>query len=136
MVHADKASGELHRVQFGHWVGRHCPRLLIGLREWTKSLLLPQSSETSGQRTEEPSSSEAGSSSPPSTTSSPVVKLSYQLPLTEIEESAGEEKVLEREVEVCTLTWSLSTVLPLIYFGQKETGKLQPDAKVRYHRSL
>ena len=40
------------------------------------------------------------------------------------------EKVLEQEVEVCSLIWALSTVLPLIYFGQKDTGKLQPDAKV------
>ena len=46
MVHADKTTGELHRVQFGHWVSRHCPRLLVGLQEWTKSLLLPQSQET------------------------------------------------------------------------------------------
>ena len=42
-----------------------------------------------------------------------------------------ERSVLEREVEVCTLIWALSTVLPLIYFGQKDTGKLQPDAKVQ-----
>ena len=49
MVHADKTTGELHRVQFGHWVSRHCPRLLVGLREWTKSLLLPQKQETEEQ---------------------------------------------------------------------------------------
>ena len=39
------------------------------------------------------------------------------------------ENVLEREVEVCTLIWALSTVLPLIYFGQKDTGKLQPKVQ-------
>lgn len=52
MVHADKTTGELHCVQFGHWVTRHCPRLLVGLREWTKSLLLPQKQETEEQSSE------------------------------------------------------------------------------------
>ena len=52
MVHADKSTGELHRVQFGHWVTRHCPRLLVGLREWTKSLLFPQNQETEEQSSE------------------------------------------------------------------------------------
>ena len=82
--------------------------------------------------------SEAGATSqspPSSSTTSSTDKLPYQLPVAEIEKS-GEtmeksgEKVLEQEVEVCTLIWALSTVLPLIYFGQKDTGKLQPDAKV------
>ena len=72
--------------------------------------------------------SEAGATSPASSTTSPTDKLPYQLPVAEMEKSG--EKVLEREVEVCTLIWALSTVLPLIYFGQKDTGKLQPDAKV------
>lgn len=107
MVHADRTSGELHRAQFGHWAGRHCPRLLIGLREWTKSLLFPQKDE-------------AGEQATPTTT--PTI-LPYQLPVAELDKS---EKPLEREVEVYTLIWALSTVIPMVYFGQKDTGKLTP----------
>ena len=80
--------------------------------------------------------SEGGATSqlPPATSgspsSSPGDKLPYQLPVAELEKSGG-KVMLEREVEVCTLLiWALSTVQPLIYFGQKDTGKLQPDAKV------
>ena len=109
MVHADKESGELHRTQFGHWAGRHCPRLLVGLREWTKSLLLPPR-DTEQQAT-------------PTTT---PTTLPYQLPIAEMEKS---EKPLEREVEVCTLIWALSTSIPMVYFGMKETGKLMPKVR-------
>ena len=79
--------------------------------------------------------SEAGATSQPPPATSSTDKLPYQLPVAEMEKLGDKmekpgEKVLEREVEVCTLIWALSTVLPLIYFGQKDTGKLQPDAKV------
>ena len=112
MVHADKATGELHRAQFGHWAGRHCPRLLVGLREWTKSLLLPpKDTEEQGV----------------ATAVAPPTKLPYQLPIAEMEKS---ERPLEREVEVCTLIWALSTVLPMAYFGEKDTGKLTPKVRV------
>ena len=127
MVHADKATGELHRTQFGHWVARHCPRLLVGLREWTKSLLLPQKQQPdASQGTEEQTQATSTGSTAVASPSS-AVKLPYQLPVVEMEKSG--EKVLEREVEVCTLIWALSTVLPLIYFGQKDTGKLQPKVQ-------
>ena len=80
--------------------------------------------------------SEAGATSQPPPATSFMDKLPYQLPVAEMEKLGDKmekpgKKVLEREVEVCTLIWALSTVLPLIYFGQKDTGKLQPDAKVR-----
>ena len=110
MVHADKATGELHRSQFGHWAGRHCPRLLVGLREWTKSLLMPQKEEQGGA----------------SAVATPPTKLPYQLPTAEMEKS---EKPLEREVEVCTLIWALSTILPMAYFGERDTGKLTPKVQ-------
>ena len=42
MLHVDKTSGLLHKSQFSHWVSKRCPRLLEGIRQWTKSLLLPQ----------------------------------------------------------------------------------------------
>jgi hypothetical protein len=76
--------------------------------------------------------SEAGATSTTSSPPSPGDKLPYQLPVAEMEKPGEQSggKVLEREVEVCTLIWALSTVLPLIYFGQKDTGKLQPEAKV------
>ena len=111
MVHTDKATGELHRTQFGHWAGRHCPQLLVGLREWTKSLLLP---------------TRDAEEQPVTTPTAPPTTLPYQLPIAELEES---ENSLEREVEVCTLIWALSTVLPMVYFGQKESGKLMPKVR-------
>ena len=84
--------------------------------------------ESEGGATSQPPTATSGSPSSP-----PGDKLPYQLPVAELEklgEMSGGKVVLEREVEVCTLIWALSTVLPLIYFGQKDSGKLQPDAKV------
>ena len=117
MVHADKATGELHRSQFGHWVARHCPRLLEGIRQWTKSLLLPQ--EDASHKTEE-----QGATTEATTL---TTKLPYQLPVAQTEKS---ERPLEREVEVCTLIWALSTVLPMMYLGQKDAGKTTPKVRI------
>ena len=43
----------------------------------------------------------------------------YQLPTPHLE---GESQ-LARAVEICTLIWALSTLLPLIYMGHKEDEK-------------
>ena len=51
-----------------------------------------------------------------------VMMMYYQLPAPHLE---GESQ-LAREVEICTLIWALSTLLPLVYMGHKEDMKKQP----------
>ena len=49
MLLADKATGQLHTMQFNVWVSEHCPELLEGIRHWILSLLREHPQQQTGE---------------------------------------------------------------------------------------